>query len=142
MNTNEYIKVLKSELSVLEKNKRDEIIKEIESYILESQATYELLIERFGEPKELANSYLEEIEIDDSKAKKIYSKTKKIALVIFTFLVVLVVGISLFIYFMTKDPFDYSKYDGLTIGKKLETPWKTLLPVSKIDIAQSRVVVY
>ena len=47
MKTNTYLSELKKELSLLPKKQRDDILKEISSYIDESQATYEDAIQRF-----------------------------------------------------------------------------------------------
>lgn len=141
MNTNDYIKELKSHLSVLDKGKREEIIKEIESYVLESEATYSLLVERFGEPKELASGYLEDIVVEEQESTTL-KKTKRAFLTIFIFLVVAFVGIALVIYFMTRDDFDYSKYDASSVSKKLEEPWMEIKDISKLDIAQSKIIIY
>ena len=89
MTTNDYIKELKNHLSDLDNHKKNEIIKEIESYITESDVDYSLLIERFGTPKELAESYLEDIPIKECKSKIFWSKTKKIIFIIIVFLAVL-----------------------------------------------------
>ena len=142
MNTNDYIKELKDYLSILDSSKRDEIIKEIESYVLESEATYSLLVERFGSPKELADGYLEDVVVAQEEDNTLYKKTKRVFLTIFIFLVVVFVGVALTIYFMTRDDFDYSKYSASTVVQELKSPWMQVQNISKLDISQSKVVVY
>ena len=78
MTTNDYIKELKSHLSVLDNDKKKNIIQEIESYIEESDVDYSVLVERFGKPDELANNYLEDMPIKEEKTKVLWSKTKKL----------------------------------------------------------------
>ncbi len=142
MKTNDYIKELKNHLSVLDSKKREEIIKEIESYIEESDASYSLLVERFGIPEELANSYLEDMPIKESKGKKIWSKTKKAIFTIIIFLIVVSIAVGIFIYNIIKDPFDYAKFDANTIDSKVENQWKKVDNIDSLDIEQAKVVLY
>lgn len=142
MNTNDYIKELKNHLSVLDNSRKDEIIKEIESYVLESEATYSLLVERFGEPKELASGYLEDVSIEQSEGKSIVKKTKSAFLTIFIFLAVSFTAIAIFIYFMTRDDFNYAKYDASSVVTQLESPWVQIKDISKLDISQAKMVIY
>jgi len=142
MKTNDYIKQLKKHLSVLEHNKKEEIVKEIESYIEESDASYSLLVERFGTPQELANSYLEDMPINESKGKKIWSKTKKAVFTIIIFLIVVSIAVAIFVYNIIKDPFDYAKFDANTIDTKVENQWKKIDNIDSLDIEQAKVVLY
>ena len=142
MNTQNYLKELKKYLSGLDNDKTKNIIKEIESYIEESNATYDILVERFGTPEQLSEGYLEDLPKDVYKNKKTCSKTKKIVISIFTVLVILVVIIIFVLYQFTKDPFDYSKYTASTIDEKIQSPWVELNNVNKLDIQQARVSIY
>ena len=142
MTTNDYIKELKSHLSVLDNKKKNEIVQEIESYIEESNVDYSLLVDRFGTPEELASSYLEDMPIKEQPVKKIWSKTKKAIVTIAIFLIVVFIIVGIIIYNMTKDPFDYSKYTAKTIDEKVETPWVAVENIDSIEIEQARVVIY
>lgn len=142
MSTNKYIKELERCLSVLDKSKKEEIVKEIQSYIQESDVDYSLLVERFGTPEDLAKSYLEDMDIEEKAGKSIYSKAKKVALTIFIFLVIVFIVIGTFIYFKTKDPFDYSKYNAQSIEDKLNRSWNSFDGIKTIDISQSKIVIY
>ncbi len=142
MNTNDYIKELQSHLSVLDKGKKNEIIEEIKSYIEESNATYDLLVERFGTPKELATNYLEDMPINEASGNKMWSRTKKYIITMLVSLVVIVLLVALVIYFITKDPYDYSSYNAKTIEQKIEAPWVSFKDITKLDFAQSKVIVY
>lgn len=142
MTPNDYLKELKNHLSVLDHNKRKEIIQEIESYIEESDVDYSLLVERFGTPKELADSYLEDMPIKEAKGKKIWSKTKKAAFTIIIFLAVVALIVGIIIYNAIKDPFDYAAFNTNTVDKKVEAPWKTVENIDSLDIEQAKVVIY
>ncbi|WP_108063358.1 HAAS signaling domain-containing protein [Poseidonibacter lekithochrous] len=142
MTTNDYIKELKSHLSVLDNDKKKNIIQEIESYIEESDVDYSVLVERFGKPEELANNYLEDMPIKEEKVKVIWSKTKKIIISILVFITLALIVITLFIYNMTKDPFDYSTYSASTIDTKVDEPWLNIQNIDSLDIQQSKVVIY
>jgi hypothetical protein len=142
MNTNDYIKELEEHLSVLDKGKKDDIIKEIESYVLESEATYSLLVERFGEPKELASGYLEGEFIQEHDPNTLYKKTKRAFLTIFIFLVIVFAGIAITIYVMTRDDFNYAKYDANSVNEHLEAPWVQIKNISKLDISQTKAIIY
>jgi len=142
MKTESYIKELKKHLSLLDRAKREEIVKEIESYVDEKNADYELLVERFGKPEDLAKNYLEDVPVEEQKVNSFLKKLKNMTLTVIIFLIVVISIIAVAVYFMTKDPFDYSKYSALTIMEKIEVPWIELNTIEKFDIAQSKVVVY
>lgn len=142
MTTQDYIKELKNYLSDLENAKKKDIVKEIESYIEERHVDYSVLVERFGTPKELAESYLEGMPIKERKGKKIWSKTKKVIFTIIIFLAIVFIIIGIFVYNVTKDPFDYSQFTSKTINEKVEAPWVKLENINSISIDQSRVVIY
>ena len=142
MTTNDYIKELKSHLSVLDNDKKKNIIQEIESYIEESDVDYSVLVERFGKPDELANNYLEDMPIKEEKTKVLWSKTKKFVISILIFLFVVFITIALVAYYVSKDPFDYSKYTANSIDTKVENPWVNINNINSLNIQQSRVVIY
>jgi hypothetical protein len=142
MNTQNYLKELKKHLTGLDNDKTKNIIKEIESYIKESSATYEILVEKFGMPEELAEGYLEDLPLNQFSAKKNYSKTKKILISTFAIIIIIAIIIASILYQFTKDPFDYSKYTASTIDEKIESPWINLDNIDKIDIQESRIGIY
>ena len=105
MNNTQYIKKLRAKLSVLDKKSRNDIIREIESQMTDSD---EPLLERFGPPESLAASYLEGIDIRTSIHKKVFG-LGKIFITIIGLTVFLLVVIGLFLYWHFKgDQFDYS----------------------------------
>lgn len=142
MNTNDYIKELKSSLSELDTKKRDDIIQEIQSYIWEKNASYDTLVQNFGTAKDLATSYLEDMPIKNSLAKKTWSKTKKVLVVLGSIFVLIFIIVAYIIYTYTKDPFDYSKYNANTINTQIKGEWKVLTDIKSINIEQAKVVFY
>ncbi len=142
MNSETYIKELKSYLVYIDNNTRNNIIKEIQSYIDEKNPTYNTLVENFGTSEELANSYLENIPQKVPLKSTIMSKSKKVFLVIGIIFIFLLVFITSSIYFFTKDPFDYSKYNAANIKTKIDYSWKTVNYIDNININQSKVIFY
>lgn len=133
MTTNDYINELKKKLESLDSKIKENILKEIKSYIEEQELSYETLVEKFGSVNDLAASYLEDnpiIELKWYKKKRFY--------IIFSIISLIIV----FIYFMQKDPFDYSLYNESTINKKVEVKWLKLENIEKLDFVQSKVVIY
>ncbi|ADG93755.1 hypothetical protein Arnit_2101 [Arcobacter nitrofigilis DSM 7299] len=142
MNTQDYIKELRKQLSGLDNDKTKNIIKEIESYIEESNATYEIIVERFGTPALLAEGYLEDMPTTNKRDKN-RSIIKRTLLIMLGFFL-LAIAIILFVFYkMTQDPFDYSKYTATTVEQKLKSPWVTIdNNINKININQSQSVIY
>ena len=108
METNEYINELEKSLKKYNIESKDEILKEIKSYINEKNAKYSELCEKFGMPENFAKSY-----IDEEQSKEL---VKPISLwsKFFIFMGVLLLIIILVMFYMsyifTSDQFDYSKY--------------------------------
>lgn len=142
MTTQDYIKELKKYLSNLDNDKKNEILKEIESYIEESHIDYSILVERFGTPKELADGYLEDMPIKEQKSKTFLIKTKRVIITIASFLLIVFAIVAFFIYKFTQDPFDYSKYTASTINKEVDSTWIDLNNINQIKIEQAQVVLY
>lgn len=138
MTTQDYIKELKKYLSNLDNDKKNEILKEIESYIEESHIDYSILVERFGTPKELADGYLEDMPIKEKKNKTFLIQTKRVVITIALFLLI----VAFFIYKFTQDPFDYSKYTASTVNKEVDSAWIDLNNINQIKIEQAQVVLY
>ena len=137
MKNENYLKSLKNLLKDLDSNKRNEIIKEIESYINESNVNGETLVEKFGTPEKLASSYLEEI---PSKEKKL--KTVKILFSIVVIFMMFIFG-SIFLFnSLTSDDFDYSIYASDTIKSKTKESWIEVSNVKELSLEQSKVVFY
>jgi len=142
MNTKNYIKQLKEHLSALDSTKSNEIIKEIESYIQESNANYETLVEKFGEPNNLASSYLEDMPISEPKNNSFWKSTKKIMTIVASSILVIILISSYIVYEVTKDSFDYSKYDATTITSKVNDLWIDLEGITEIRTEQAEVIFY
>lgn len=139
MQAKKYIKELKNHLSSLDNNKRDEIIKEIQSYVDESNVSYEELENKFGNAEKLAASYLNSHE--PVKLKKA-SLTDKILITMGVIFLILVLGAGYLAYKFTSDEFDYSKFNETTIIEKTKKNWKKLENIQNIKIEQSKVIFY
>ena len=142
MKTNTYISELEKELSRLPKKQRDDILKEIASYINESQASYEDVTQRFGTACDLALSYLEDN--PEAEVKKIGTlpKIQKFFIGLSVFSIALVVlAFFLFKYF-TQDAFDYSKYNAQNIQDKITKNWTNLENIKNIEVHQASAVMY
>eukprot|EP00494_Astrolonche_serrata_P012867 UN12976 len=107
MNNEQYISALKRALSGLEKNSRDEILREIRSHLQETAET-ETLEKRFGPVEELASQYLDGESISPSMNQRISKAGKTVLLVtggFFTLCVLVIVSMAI-IY--SQDTFNYS----------------------------------
>lgn len=133
MTTNDYLAELNKKLERLDKKRKENILKEIKSYVEEENLSYNTLIEKFGSVDDLAASYLEDNPII---VKKWYQK-KRIYIILFIILLPII-----FIYFSQKDPFDYSLYNENTINKKVEYQWLKLENVEQLASVQSKVIIY
>lgn len=142
MDIKHYLRKLKKELSGIGYAKRKEIIKEIEGTIAEKNLNYDELMQKFGTPTELAQSYMEGITPKKS-AHHILSKTVKIILIVIGVLTVLIIAI--FAYFKNKsnDEFDYSLYNAQSVAP-LVTNWKTLEVTEGLSLKtdQAKLVIY
>jgi len=142
MNTKNYIKQLKQHLSQLDTAKSNEIIKEIESYVQESDASYETLVEKFGEPEALASGYLEDMPIVEHKSASFWKSTKKIVTIVASTILGIILLASYIVYEVSKDSFDYSKYTAQTIQNKVNDLWIDIEGVTQIRAEQAEVVFY
>jgi hypothetical protein len=142
MKTGSYIKELKNNLKDIDSTKRTEIVNEIKSYIIESKCSYETLVEKFGTAQELADSYME----DEPKVESFNTLTGKYTNLFLKSLgvvMLIIVGtIKYFIYTLSSDGFDYSKYDAKTVDKEINANWKKIEMLESIIIDQSHVVFY
>ena len=140
MKVKQYIKELNHNLKTLNNNDKEEIIKEIQSYVDESNCTYEELCSKFGNANELASSYLSE----DNEVKEIKKRSISDKILIFMGFLLLIIGlaVSYMYYIFTSDDFDYSKYNSKTIVKKIKEQWISVDNLDKINLNQSKVIVY
>ena len=142
MKTNAYLSELKKELSLLPKKQRDDILKEISSYIDESQASYEDVIQRFGTASALALSYLEDNPERKVKKTGTLPKLQKFFIGLSVFSISLVIlAFFLFKYF-TQDAFDYSKYNAENIQNKITQNWTNVENIKNIEVHQANAVMY
>ena len=139
MKNENYIKSLKNLLKDLDTDSRNQIIKEIESYIKESGVNGETLVEKFGTPEELASSYLEDIPIKKPESK---SKIVKILFYIVAVFMIFIVG-SIFLFnYITSDDFDYSTHTSDTINSKTKEAWVEVPNIKHLNLKQVKVVFY
>ncbi len=132
MSSSKYFKELEKNLKDLDKKSRNDIIKEL-SYTSEDES-YENLVKRFGSPEEMASNYLENLP----------KKSKKSRILLYAFLILIFIFLVLYISIKSylSDPFDFSKYNAKTINEKINKPWHTLENIAKVDIEQSKVIIY
>lgn len=142
MKTQDYIKEFKNYLKDIDKDKKNEIIKEIESYINESDVNYASLVERFGTPEELAKGYLEDIPVKEQKNNTFLVQTKRVVITITSFVFIVLAIIAFIIYKYTQDPFDYSKYTAVTINEEINSFWTSIDDIDHIKVEQAQVVFY
>lgn len=105
MTNNQYITALKKALSGLDSDSRNDIIQEIQSHAAESGTP---LIERFGSPEELAGQYLDGEIIAKPVSKKILGIGKRLFTWIGIAVVGLIVAITLFVWLISGDDFNYA----------------------------------
>lgn len=142
MSTNTYLKELKKQLAPLDAQKKKEILQEIQSYITESNVDYSLLVERFGTPTELAQSYLEDVPLKEQQGNKAWASVKKALIIIGFFVLFTIISVSAIMYYFLQDDFDYSAYTAKSVSQKLEKPWQRFENITNLDISQSRVIIY
>lgn len=142
MKTNDYIKKLNANLSSLDKKRRSEIIKEIESYIDEQKPSYETLVENFGSEDDLASSYLDAPLDKKSFSMLAWIKIRKVLVIIAIVFIVIIVSIVLFFINNSSDSFDYSMYNANNIKEEVSGSWKELSDIKLINIEQAKVVFY
>lgn len=105
MNNNQYIAALKKALGGMDSSSRNDIVQEIKSHAAESGTP---LIEHFGSPEELAKQYFDGEIVAKPVAKKILGIGKRLFTWIGIVVVVLIAAVSLFIWFMSGDEFNYA----------------------------------
>lgn len=137
MSTEKYLKQLEKHLAFLEKNKRQDIIKELQTCIEDENLSYDDVLVKFGDVKSLADSYLEDIPIEERKIKIPWYK--RMRTYVFLFLLVIIVPL---IYTKTKDPFDYSLFNNKTIKTKINQNWHSLKLSDSLNITQAKVTIY
>ncbi len=139
MNTKNYLKELQRYLEPLSKEKRKDIMAELETVINEENLDYDSLIERFGDVETLSQSYLEDIPIEKRKVKKVWYK--RVSTYLYSFLALMLI-FGVFLYKMVQDPFDYSLYNANSIKNEIQDNWKSIDSFNTINILQSRVIFY
>lgn len=142
MQTQDYIKKLNSNLSSLDDKRRSDIIKEIESYIQEQNATYETLVENFGSEDDLASNYLDAPLEKKSFSMLAWIKIRKVLVFIAISFILIVIAIMIFFLNNSSDSFDYSKYNSSSIEEEVSGSWKELSNIKDIKIEQAKVVFY
>lgn len=133
MNSDDYFKKLEQNLKSLDKKRRNEIIQELKA--ISENESYDNLIKRFDEPEVMAGNYLEE---------ESYKKTKKSKFLLYVLFTIIALFFTSYIFLKLylKDPFDFSKYDENNITNKINKQWINVENVEKLDIKQSKVIIY
>ena len=139
MNKRKYFKQLNQMLSGIDKARREDILKEIESHIAEANIQDDQLEAHFGTPLNLAKEYIGEDEIKQGLAK---SMKKGIGIVMKV--IIAVIAIVVFAaWYLSKDDFNYANMDALEKHTENEF-WETIDMDGDmtLDIRQSQVVIY
>ena len=143
MNNKQYLDALKKALGRLHKQRREEILAEIRSHLEDAGDTQGSLLERFGDPKVLADQYLEGEDIAPAVTDKLKMAGKKIALITGSMTIGLIIMVCLLVGYFSSDDFDYSDESAseLTENRNL---WNTVTAPSDIHITldQAKAVFY
>ncbi|MCO4838411.1 MAG: hypothetical protein KC426_10020 [Oceanospirillaceae bacterium] len=135
MDNTTYLKKLSKLLNSLDRNSKNEILREIKLSLNDMpNATLE---SRFGPVEKLAKEYLEDANIPPSKLKWFYVGAKYF-LIAFAVLVIAVVGL---IYWLSQqtDQFDYAD---LQAPELMQKKWQSLSGVRELNIKQASIVIY
>ncbi|MEZ5538279.1 MAG: hypothetical protein R3F02_21955 [Thiolinea sp.] len=143
MTNQAYLKALKKALAGMDSASRDEIIREIESYIAEAGADAQSLNERFGTPEMLAQQYLDGETLRTPMADKAGGMLKRVLMWLGGSVLVLALLITALVYWFTRDDFDYADENAAALSDASRN-WVdvalTAPPVFKVE--QSKTVFY
>jgi len=143
MNNKDYLDRLKKLLSPMQKQARDDILKEISSHIEQANENEHSLIERFGTPESLAEQYLEGEIVKPTLSQNIGSITKKLLLGVGIFTVIVIGAIAGLKNYFSTDEFDYANENAPELVNDRDQ-WSSiqwLTPIT-VHIDQSQVVFY
>jgi hypothetical protein len=142
MNNQQYLKALKKALGNLEKNSREEIVKEIQSHV-QDLGEMESLENKFGAVDELAKKYLEGLPLFDPLHRKIGRFTSKSIKILGVLVLLLLTVLAAIAWYWSKDDFNYAdeKSKELVYNKATwqQEQWSES---TSVDIDQSKVVFY
>lgn len=143
MTNQAYLKALKKALAGMDSASRDDIIREIESYVDESGADGQSLTERFGTPETLAQQYLDGETLRAPLPRKAGGMFKRVLMWVGGSVLVLALLIAVLVYWFTQDAFDYGDENAAELTAETrswaEVPLDTA-PVFEVD--QSKIVFY
>lgn len=115
MNRKQYIASLRRSLRGINRNSREEIVREIESHIREMPEESSL-VDRFGTPDELAKRYLEGVHVAPSAGKRAIGIGKTLLAVIGSIVLAVMIAVIVFFNYWNRDSFDYSNESAAELG--------------------------
>ncbi len=143
MNNDQYISILKKQLSAMNKRARDEILLEIKSHADALGGSPKSLLTRFGDPEILAQQYLEDEPLKQSVSQKARGFGKSILISIGIVASILVVGLIVLYNLYAGDDFDYSNEQASQVSLD-DAAWTTMnwSQAMTLEVEQSQVVFY
>ncbi|MDP6968617.1 MAG: hypothetical protein QGG88_05825 [Gammaproteobacteria bacterium] len=143
MNNQQYLARLKKLLSSMPHQVRDEVLREIQSYLNDCGDQDMALLEKFGPPEKLAQQYLDGEVVHLTLLQKLSSKGRLGLSVFGAIVLVLVLIVTGLAYYYQRDAFNYADPQALAGAtrdtKWLSAPWDG---VSLIKVSQAEVVFY
>lgn len=144
MTNQDYLKALKKALAAMNSASRDDIIREIQSYIDESGSDSQSLTERFGAPETLAQQYLEgEPVLSTPLPAKAGGVMKRVIMWVGGSVIVLALLIAGMLYWLTQDAFDYADETAAELTDESRN-WRemSLSGAADFELDQSKAVFY
>jgi hypothetical protein len=140
MNNQQYLKALKKALNPLSRAEKSDIVREINSYTEDSDAP---LIDRFGDPKELAAQYMDGSRPVIPVAEKAIRFGKKIIIGFCLLLVALIALVAVIFSFFTKDQFNYADTSATELNIN-SGGWvkESVYGSMTLDIEQTKIAIY
>lgn len=138
------MEALQKHLQQLDSKTRQEILREIQSHIDESQCPDEALVERFGEPEKLAASYMEDLpETQRKSTSRAKSMGKSLLMTLGGIVVATVVLSTLAYWYFSGDDFNYENQEAAELREGFGG-WKSKKVTGKINLLahQSQIIVY
>ena len=142
MTNKQYLVALKKALTGMDKQAKDEILKEIESHAEESEA---LLMDHFGSVEALAQEYLDGEALKPGATQKVANVGKKVLLWLGGVSIALIGVFGFTVWIFSGDDFDYANDNNVstmldkTDGSWQKRDWNKSLT---LEVRQARAVIY
>ena len=142
MNNEQYIRALKRALGNMEQQSSDDIIREIQSHVQETDNS-QSLIERFGDPEELAKQYLDGEPIAPPRLKRAGSVGKKILIGLGASTALIIATVIVLYWTITGDKFNYADENAKELHEN-SGDWvsQNLGEKLTLEIEQAQVAIY